>query len=76
MTKQTSLEDQLKTIEDLVTELESDDIQLEKAVDQYGKAITLTAGALKTLDGVQAKLTVLQKEGDSLFESEQHDFDI
>lgn len=76
MTKQDSLEQQIIDIEALVTELESDDIQLEKAVAQYGKAIKLTAKALKQLNGVKATLTVLQKEGDALFESDNHDFDI
>ncbi len=76
MTKQDSLEQQITDIENLVTELESDDIQLEKAVEKYAKAITLTAKALKQLDTVKSTLTVLQKEGDTLFESDNHDVDI
>jgi exodeoxyribonuclease VII small subunit len=76
VTKKDSLEQQIIDIESLVTELESDDIQLEKAVEKYAKAITLTAKALKQLDTVKSTLTVLQKEGDTLFESNNHDFDI
>ena len=57
MAKKIKFEDNLSKLGNIVTELEKDDIPLEKAVELYGEGLKLSAECRKQLDEARLKIT-------------------
>ncbi|MDP2646343.1 MAG: exodeoxyribonuclease VII small subunit [Desulfobacterales bacterium] len=63
MAKQ-SFEKSLKQLEDIVQELESGDLALEKAIKLFEEGISLSKHCSDTLDQMEKKITILLKDQD------------
>ena len=72
-TKNINLEKSLADLEDLVEELESGDLPLEKAMKKFEEGIKLTRSCQKALKDAEQKVEILLKSagGDAL-----EDFDV
>ena len=74
-TKNINLEKALADLEDLVEELESGDLPLEKAMKKFEEGIKLTRSCQKALKDAEQKVEILLKSagGESLedFETEE-----
>ena len=72
-TKNINLEKSLADLEDLVEELESGDLPLEKAMKKFEEGIKLTRSCQKALKDAEQKVEILLKSagGESL-----EDFDV
>ncbi len=74
-TKNINLEKSLSDLEDLVEELESGDLPLEKAMKKFEEGIKLTRSCQKALKDAEQKVEILLKSagGESLedFEAEE-----
>ncbi len=66
--KKTDLEKSLAQLEDLVEELESGDLPLEKAMKKFEEGIKLTRGCQTALKEAEQKVAILLKSagGESL----------
>ena len=63
---QNNLESLLESLDTLVSKLEDEDIDLNTAIDSYGKALKETKTVLKGLVVSEKKLNELQKENEQL----------
>ncbi|MCH7536258.1 MAG: exodeoxyribonuclease VII small subunit [Proteobacteria bacterium] len=74
-TKKFDLEKSLADLEKLVTELESGDLPLEKAMQKFEEGIKLTRGCQAALKEAEQKVQILLKSagGEDLQEFEQDD---
>lgn len=54
-----TFENSLKELEEIVTQLESEDLPLEKAIALFEKGTTLSKTCSKTLDEAEKKIEVL-----------------
>jgi len=64
-TKKLNLEKALADLEDLVEELESGDLPLEKAMKKFEDGIKLTRGCQTALKDAEQKVEILLKTADS-----------
>ncbi len=73
--KKIDLEKSLSQLEDLVEELESGDLPLEKAMKKFEEGIKLTRGCQTALKDAEQKVQILLKSagGDSLEDFEAED---
>ena len=73
--KKVDLEKSLSQLEDLVEELESGDLPLEKAMKKFEEGIKLTRGCQTALKDAEQKVQILLKSagGDSLEDFEAED---
>ena len=73
--KKVDLEKSLSQLEDLVEELESGDLPLEKAMKKFEEGIKLTRGCQTALKDAEQKVQVLLKSagGESLEDFEADD---
>ncbi len=60
----------VQQLETLLEELESEDIDLDSAVDKYAKAVKLGGAALKQLNKIEDKVRVLKVQGDAVIATE------
>ena len=76
-TKKFDLEKSLADLENLVAELESGDLPLEKAMKKFEDGIKLTRGCQEALKDAEQKVEILLKSagGDDLREFDQGDND-
>lgn len=74
-TKKFDLEKSLADLENLVAELESGDLPLEKAMKKFEDGIKLTRGCQEALKDAEQKVEILLKSagGDDLREFDQGD---
>ena len=74
-TKKFDLEKSLAELEELVRELESGDLPLEKAMQKFEEGIKLTRGCQAALKEAEQKVQILLKSagGEDLQEFEQDD---
>ena len=74
-TKKFNLEKSLADLEDLVEELESGDLPLEKAMKKFEEGIKLTRGCQTALKEAEQKVEILLKSagGESLEDFEVED---
>ncbi len=72
-TKNINLEKSLADLEDLVEELESGDLPLEKAMKKFEEGIKLTRSCQKALKDAEQKVEILLKSagGESLEDFEE-----
>ena len=63
-----SIESNLNDIEQLIIKMESEDIELESAVDSYGIALKKMKSLLERLNSTKDKIQLLKQDGESLFE--------
>ena len=73
--KKIDLEKSLSQLEDLVEELESGDLPLEKAMKKFEEGIKLTRGCQTALKDAEQKVQILLKSagGDSLEDFDAED---
>jgi len=71
--KKFNLEKSLADLEDLVEELESGDLPLEKAMKKFEEGIKLTRGCQAALKEAEQKVEILLKSADG---EELEDFDV
>ncbi len=73
--KKVDLEKSLSQLEDLVEELESGDLPLEKAMKKFEEGIKLTRGCQTALKDAEQKVAILLKSagGESLEDFEADD---
>lgn len=57
-----SLEDALLQLQDIVKQLESDEVPLEKAVELYEKGIALSTLCSESLERAEQKIRIVNKE--------------
>ncbi len=60
----------VQQLETLLEELESEDIDLDSAVDKYAQAVKLGGAALKQLNKIEDKVRVLKVQGDAVIATE------
>lgn len=70
-----SFEDRLKRLEEISSLLESDDIDLEKAISLYEEGIELSKDCISTLREAELKITELRKKMDDLSVDDQELFE-
>jgi exodeoxyribonuclease VII small subunit len=61
MSKKT-FEQSLKQLEQIVEELESTDLPLEKALKKFEEGVKLSKSCTSTLDEIEQKITILLKD--------------
>ncbi len=64
MAKKKTFEDSIKELEDIIREMESGDLPLEKAVENYEKGVKLSRLCQDLLDQTEKKITRLTLESD------------
>ncbi|WP_444996747.1 exodeoxyribonuclease VII small subunit [Aliikangiella sp. IMCC44359] len=62
--KKLSFEEQLKSLEDIVSKLEKGDLPLEDSLAQFEKGVKLTRECQLLLDQAQQKVTILTQDGE------------
>lgn len=62
--KKLSFEEQLKSLEDIVANLEKGDLPLEDSLAQFEKGVKLTRECQQLLDQAQQKITILTQDGE------------
>ena len=55
-------EKELNALEDLASQLENDDIQMESAINTYSEAMKKAAKCVEILDGFEKKVSSIQKQ--------------
>ncbi|MBT5855098.1 exodeoxyribonuclease VII small subunit [bacterium] len=55
-----TLQDQIKQLEEKVTQLESTDIGIDDAISQYGETVKLAKSVLTKLDSASQKIQTIQ----------------
>ena len=60
--EETSLEKMSKQIEDILAELESGDVDLEKSVQKYEEGLNLIQKAQKKLKDIEGKVEIIKKK--------------
>jgi exodeoxyribonuclease VII small subunit len=71
--KEKSFEESLEKLENIVTEMESGNVPLDKALSMYEEGINISQYCLKELDKAELKLKKLTKKLDGSFEIEEVD---
>jgi exodeoxyribonuclease VII small subunit len=72
-TNEINFEESLQKLEDIVSQMESGSIPLEKALNMYEEGIEISRLCLKELDKAELKLKKLAKKLDNTFEVEDAD---
>lgn len=65
MAKPQSFEKAMQNLEQIVTELETGDLPLEKALKKFEEGINLARFCSEKLDETEKKVTLLMKSGDA-----------
>ncbi|HEY9187451.1 MAG TPA: exodeoxyribonuclease VII small subunit [Ignavibacteria bacterium] len=68
-----SFEEYLKELENIVSEMESGNIPLDKALEMYERGINISQYCIKELEKAELKLKKLSKKIDGSFELEDID---
>ena len=67
--KEATFEQQLAQLEEVVREMDSDEIPLEKAILSYEKGVKLSLALNKTLEEAQRKIEVLMQTARGQYET-------
>lgn len=62
--QQPTFEENLKTLETIVAQLEKGDVPLEQALDQFQKGVALSKTLQTTLQSAEKTLTTMMKDND------------
>ncbi len=73
MPRKKSFETSLKQLEEIVREMESGDLPLEKAVQKYEAGIALAQYCKQILNQTEQKITVLTRKPDNTLEEKGFD---
>lgn len=68
--KKNSFEEQLGRLEDIVTQLDGEELPLEKAIEAYEAGIKLSLGLNKTLEEAQRKVELLTRTARGEYEAQ------
>lgn len=71
MAAKKNFEDALLRLEEIVTEIENTEIDLEKSVKLYAEGVELSAYCAKQLKTAEQKVTTLREKYDGVFEQKQ-----
>ena len=74
-TKKETFEVKLRRLEEISSLLESDDIELEKAINLYEEGIELSKDCVSTLKNAELKITELKKNLDELSSGDEDLFE-
>ena len=61
-----SIETQLHSLDDLLNQLEDKQLDIDRSVEIYGKAVKLADKTFKALDKLETKLSVIDTVSDDL----------
>ena len=64
MAKKQTFEDAMQSLEDIVQELESGDLSLEKAMQRFEEGMKLSKFCAEKLDETEKKITLLTADAD------------
>jgi len=64
-----SFEENMKNLEQIVTELEKGDLSLDKSVEKFETGIKLSKDLNKILENAEKKINILIQDGDEINES-------
>ncbi len=65
-TKDASFEDNLKTLENIVESLESEDTPIEKSLELFEKGVKISKELSGKLDEVKRKIEILKKDASGI----------
>ena len=68
MEKEKKFEDKMKELEEIINELENGEIDLEKSIDQYTKAVSLIKDCDKQLKTIEENVNKMVSENGELVE--------
>ena len=66
-----SFEDTMKQLEQIVTELEKNDLDLDKAVEKFEEGMKLSKKCSEILENAEKKITILINDGKDNFSEEE-----
>jgi len=66
-----TLEKKITALEKMLTDLESEEVQLDTAIEKYTEAMTLAKDTFSVLNTVQKQFSVLKKEAEQLILSQE-----
>ncbi len=66
--KEVSFEEAMKQLENIATELEKGDLNLDQSVAKFEEGMELSKKCSKILEESEKRITILLKEGDSIKE--------
>ncbi len=66
--KELSFEDAMKELENIATELEKGDLNLDESVKKFEEGMELSKKCSKILDEAEKRITILLKDGDNIKE--------
>ena len=64
-----TIEKNIKKLDSLISQLDSDDIHIEKSVALYGEIIKIASESADQLKTLNTQIIELKKQGDSVIES-------
>ena len=70
MDKELNFEDAMKKLEEIATELEKNDLDLDTSVTKFEEGMKLSKECSKMLEEAEKKISILIKDGDSITEEE------
>ncbi len=73
--KTNNFEKNLTELSDIVSKIESDELDIDEAIKLYKKGITLSASLSKTLSKYEDEIFELKKLGDESFALDKSDID-
>ena len=70
MDKELNFEDAMKKLEEIATELEKNDLDLDTSVTKFEEGMKLSKECSKMLEEAEKKISILIKDGDSITEED------
>ncbi len=70
MEKELNFEDAMKKLEEIATELEKNDLDLDTSVTKFEEGMKLSKECSKMLEEAEKKISILIKDGDSITEED------
>lgn len=70
MKKELSFEENIKELEEIITELEKGELNLDDSMKKFEHGIELSKNCTEILENAEKKITILLKEGNDLKEQD------
>ncbi len=70
MKKELNFEDAMKKLEEIATELEKNDLDLDTSVTKFEEGMKLSKECSKMLEEAEKKISILIKDGDTITEED------
>ncbi len=75
MPKKKKFEDALKELENIVKELESGDLSLEKAIEKFESGVKYSTYCNELLDKAEKKVSILMEDGQGNIKEEPFEYE-